>query len=110
MCKGACRVWCVKLQSNKGNRRSRQPCCYCVQNAAHPHSPLLSTAGSAENIATLTELTLDYGAAYVAGWPGGCKCSAVNCVSKLPAQPAAGEQEEQQEESGDEEEEEEEEE
>lgn len=38
----------------------------------------------AENIAPLTELTLDYGEAYVAGWPGGCKCSAVNCVSKRP--------------------------
>ncbi|PRW56393.1 histone-lysine N- H3 lysine-9 specific SUVH4-like [Chlorella sorokiniana] len=43
---------------------------------------------SMENIAPLTELTLDYGPAYLADWPGGCKCSAVNCVSK---QPAAGE-------------------
>ncbi|KAI7845254.1 hypothetical protein COHA_001296 [Chlorella ohadii] len=59
---------------------------------------------SAENIAPFTELTLDYGAAYVSGWPGGCKCGAVNCVSKLPAQQpaareaAAGEQQEQQQE------------
>lgn len=77
----------------------------------HTKHDCCPTAACAENIAPLTELTLDYGAAYVAGWPGGCKCSAVNCVSKLPAQPAAGEQQEQQEqeESGDEEEEEEEE-
>ncbi len=59
---------------------------------------------AAENIAPFTELTLDYGAAYVSGWPGGCKCGAVNCVSKLPAQQpaareaAAGEQQEQQQE------------
>ena len=58
---------------------------------------------AAENIAPLTELALDYGAAYVSGWPGGCKCGAVNCVSKLPAQQpaageaAAGEQQQQQE-------------
>jgi euchromatic histone-lysine N-methyltransferase len=36
----------------------------------------------ADNIAPMTELTLDYGEAYAAGFRGGCKCGAADCISQ----------------------------
>ena len=44
----------------------------------------------------MSELTIDYGEAYVAGWAGGCKCGAVNCVSnpRTTAEAAPAEEEE----------------
>lgn len=57
----------------------------------------------------MSELTVDYGEAYVAGWAGGCKCGAVNCVSNPRGAAEEGPAEEEEgssdEGSGDEEEE-----
>lgn len=33
----------------------------------------------------MTELTIDYGEAYVAHWPDGCKCGAANWCAGWPA-------------------------
>ena len=42
---------------------------------------------AAENIAPMTELTLDYGSAAASHFPGGCKCGAAECISLQQQQP-----------------------
>ncbi|EFN57970.1 hypothetical protein CHLNCDRAFT_142107 [Chlorella variabilis] len=54
---------------------------------------------ASENIAPMTELTLDYGEAYAAGFQGGCKCGAADCISLRGPQAAAGHQRQAQEDS-----------
>ena len=73
---------------------------------AHPILPLPKTnslkaarSPCAENIAPMTELTLDYGEAYAAGFQGGCKCGAADCISLRGPQAAAGHQRQAQDDS-----------